>query len=308
MFRPLTVRLMGLAFTILACFSVTAAAQEQTSAYRAELATFRSDRAKDLGAPDGWFSLVGLEWLHQGVNTVGSASDNSLHLPSGAPQHLAVIEQVGNLPGVQLKIAPPQTSGGFPAGFLVDKAKPSTGRLPLTSELTFGSYTVLILSRGDRLGLRIKDANAPTRTAFHRLNWYEPAEAYRVEAKWIPYTTEHVVAIPTIIGTTLHEKVPGIAHFTINGKIVRLEPIVEDNRLFFILRDTTSRTTTYGAARFLYTDFPPAGLTHPGALTLDFNRLVNPPCAYTAFATCPLPPSQNRLVIAIPAGEKRYHE
>jgi uncharacterized protein (DUF1684 family) len=97
----------------------------------------------------------------------------------------------------------------------------------------------------------------------------------------------------------------------LDGKTLRLEPVLEEptaKELFFILRDTTSTKTTYGAGRFLYTEFPDHGLTQPGRLWLDFNRLYNPPCAFTAYATCPLPPPQNRLNVAIPAGEQRYHD
>jgi uncharacterized protein (DUF1684 family) len=105
--------------------------------------------------------------------------------------------------------------------------------------------------------------------------------------------------------------IPGVAEFTLDGKAFRLEPILEspdDKDLFFILRDATSRTETYGAGRFLYTDLPDHGLNQPGELWLDFNRAENPPCAYTPFATCPLPPPQNRLQVAIPAGQQRYHD
>jgi uncharacterized protein len=225
-------------------------------------------------------------------------------LPKGAPAHLAVISQTGKVPAAQLRIGPP--SGGFPEGFDIDGAKAAQGMLAQSSKLQFGTYTVLLIPRGEQLGLRIKDTNAVTRTGFHGLNWYAPDPAYRVTAKWIPYTPEHEVKIATIIGTALDEKVPGAAEFAVDGKTVRLEPVVEGKRLFFIVRDLTSRTTTYGASRFLYTEFPSQGLDKPGELTLDFNKLVNPPCAYTPYATCPLPPQQNRLQVAIPAGEKRY--
>lgn len=132
-------------------------------------------------------------------------------------------------------------------------------------------------------------------------------ESYRIQAKWVPYSELHSVHIPTIIGTTLEEKAPGVVEFQLNGKHLRLEPIMEGDKLFFILRDTTSRTSTYQAARFLYTTLPSAGLSKSGEIVLDFNELVNPPCAYTAYATCPLPPPQNKLDVAIAAGEKRYH-
>jgi hypothetical protein len=117
------------------------------------------------------------------------------------------------------------------------------------------------------------------------------------------------VPIPTIIGTTIKLPAPGLAEFTIDGKTIQLEPVIEepgDKQLFFILRDTTSRTMTYGAARFLYADFPDNGLDKPGHIVLDFNRLQNPPCAYTPYATCPLPPPQNKLTVALPVGEQRY--
>jgi len=281
-------------------------AQELTTTYRAQIQDFRKERTQSLLAPDGWLSLVGLEWLSPGVNTVGSAPDNRVHLLDGTPQHLAVITQSGTATGAELRIASP--AGGFPKDLKVDGVAATEGPLSANAKFTFGSYTVLLISRGDRLGLRIKDLNAPTRVHFQGLNWFPVEEAYRIKAKWIPYSEPHAIEIATIIGTTLHEKVPGVAEFTIQGKVLRLEPIIEGDKLFFILRDATSHTTTYEASRFLYTESPSNGLTRPGELTLDFNRLVNPPCAYTVYATCPLPPQQNRLAVAIEAGEKRYHE
>jgi uncharacterized protein len=106
-------------------------------------------------------------------------------------------------------------------------------------------------------------------------------------------------------------EVPGIAEFILDGKTYRLEPILEkpgDKQLFFIFRDLTSKTETYGAGRFLYTPLPDQGLAQPGDVELDFNRAENPPCAYTPYATCPLPLPQNRLQVAIPAGQQRYHD
>jgi uncharacterized protein (DUF1684 family) len=119
----------------------------------------------------------------------------------------------------------------------------------------------------------------------------------------------HQEKIPTVLGTTIEVPAPGLAEFTLDGQTVQLEPVLEDpgdKQLFFIVRDATSRTTSYGAGRFLYTDFPDHGLDHAGRILLDFNRLQNPPCAYTAYATCPLPPERNRLAIALPVGEERY--
>ncbi|SEG35512.1 hypothetical protein SAMN05421819_2646 [Bryocella elongata] len=286
--------------------SASAAGPDDKASYNASQEQWRANRAKSLQAPEGWLSLVGLEWLKAGSNAVGSAPESTAHLPAGAPAHLAVIEQTEKVPGASLKIDAPK--GGFPAGFTIDGKPAVAGPLSLDSKLQFGSFVVTIIPRGELLGLRIKDANAPERVNFRGLNWYAPNVAYRVQAKWIPYQRAHEVAIATVIGTTLHEKVPGAAEFQLNGKTLRLEPVVEGKKLFFILRDLTSRTTTYGASRFLYTDFPTQGLDKAGAVTLDFNQLQNPPCAYTNFATCPLPPQQNKLQVAIPVGEKRFHD
>jgi hypothetical protein len=170
---------------------------------------------------------------------------------------------------------------------------------------------MIVIKRGDRLYLRVKDAQAPTRTNFHGLNWYPPDQRFVVTAKWIPSNPPHSLTIPNVLGQISHEASPGVAEFTLNGQTLRLEPVIEDpgdQKLFFIFRDTTSTTTTYQAGRFLITSPPSNGLDTPGTVVLDFNRIQNPPCVYTAFATCPLPPQQNRLNIAIPAGEKRYHD
>jgi uncharacterized protein (DUF1684 family) len=177
--------------------------------------------------------------------------------------------------------------------------------------LTDGTVSMFVIHRGNRYPLRLKDSHSSARLHFHGLNWYAPNEKYVVAARWVPYTPARLVKIPTILGTTIEMPVPGVAEFVLDGQTLRLEPVLEspkDTKLFFILRDTTSRTTTYGAARLLYTAFPNQGLNMPGKLRLDFNRLENPPCAYTAYATCPLPPQQNRLAMALRAGEQRYHE
>ena len=170
---------------------------------------------------------------------------------------------------------------------------------------------MVLIRRGDRIGLRTWSAQAPTLAGFHGLRWYDPNPSLRVTARWFPYRPPKEIALATIVGTEEKVQVPGAAEFTLQGQTVRLEPVIEppgDKQLFFILRDTTSKTETYPASRFLYTEMPDHGLTQPGTLVLDFNRAQNPPCAYTGFATCPLPPKGNVLAIAIPAGEKRYHE
>jgi uncharacterized protein len=278
-----------------------------TDEWKQRIASWRMQREKELSAPDGWLSLIGLEWLKSGGNSFGTASDNSVQIKTQGPEHFGIITVSGKT--VQLLTLP----SGFPAGFLIDSKPPREGKLSTDannpSTMTWHSLTMVVLERGDRFALRIKDANAPSRTGFTGLHWYQPDLGYAVIAKWIPYNPPHMEKIPTIIGTTLNLPAPGVAEFTLNGQTLRLEPVLEDPRdttLFFILRDETSKTATYEAARFLRTPFPDHGLDKPGILILDFNQLYNPPCAYTPYATCPLPPPQNRLTVAIEAGEQRY--
>ncbi len=263
---------------------------------------WRLKRATGLKTDDGWFSLVGLDWLQPGKTAVGTSADNRIRLAGDAATHVAIFD----VKGKQVQLLPP--ADGFPPGLLVNGKPAQAGIVNEETPLKIGTFTLVIIERGDRFALRIKDAQAPTRLQFHGLNWYPPEKKFRVLAKWIPYTPPHDVHIPTVLGTTVEDKVPGAAEFTLSGQTLRLEPIVEEGRLFFILRDTTSHSTTYGAGRFLYTEMPSQGLEKAGELWLDFNRLQNPPCAYTAYATCPLPSAQNRVQVAIPAGEKRYHE
>jgi uncharacterized protein (DUF1684 family) len=291
--------------------ALVATSNAQDSAWQRELVEWRAQHALELQKPDSWLALVGLEWLQSGDNTFGSAPDNRIHLPPGAPPHLGVLR----LESATITLTPPPV--GFPAGFLIDGRSATAQTLHTDPDsdkknprLTIGSLVMYALRRGDRYGLRIKDSRSAALTGFHGLNWFPPNVKYRVTARWIPYESPRSITLSTLIGTRYSQSVPGVAEFTLGGKRYRLEPVIEDPveaKLFFIIRDTTSKSTTYGACRFLYTSYPDRGLTQPGTLILDFNRLENPPCAYTPYATCPLPPPGNRLPIPLPAGERRYH-
>jgi hypothetical protein len=292
--------------------ALSSPALAQDGAWQRDLASWRAEHVADLLKPDGWLSLAGLEWLQPGDNSFGSAPDNKIHVPRGNAAHLGVL----HLENDTVTLLPPP--GGFSQELLLDGAPARSQSLrvvplkdKLSQHLTIGMLNMYVIQREARFALRIKDAKSPALTGFHGLNWYEPNTAYRVTAKWIPYNPPKTVMLATLIGTTYEQPVPGVAEFNLSGKAYRLEPVLEDPeqaKLFFILRDTTSATTTYAACRFLYTGFPTNGLDKPGELVLDFNHLENPPCAYTAFATCPLPPPGNRLPIPLPVGEKRYHD
>jgi len=291
-----------------------AAAAQSKGNWSTDLKEWRTQHAEQLQKPDGWLSLVGLEWLQPGETRVGSAPGNNIVLPTG-PAQLAVL----HLEGDTVAISPP--AGGFPADLLIDGRPASARTLPTgtTSDkenprLKIGSLLLYVIKRSERYALRVKDSKSPALSAFHGLKWFAPDARYRITARWVPYDSPKKTTFTTLVGTSYSQAVPGVAEFTLAGKRYRLEPVIEepnddhpDTKLFFIIRDMTSKTTTYGACRFLYTSFPTGGLEKPGELVLDFNKLENPPCAYTSFATCPLPPPGNRLPVSIPAGEKRYH-
>jgi uncharacterized protein len=295
----------ALVLVSLAVFAQDASWQKETVAWRAQ-------HKADLLKPDGWLSLTGLEWLTPGDNSFGSAADNKIHLAAGSPSHVGVL----HLEGETVTLNPP--AEGFPTGLQVEAAPAKSQALraeanndKVSPHLTIGTLNMYVIRREARFALRIKDSHSPAITGFHELKWYAPDPTYRVSAHWTPYNPHQTITLATLVGTNYDQPVPGAAEFTLQGKSYRIEPVLEDPtvaKLFFILRDTTSTTTTYGACRFLYTGFPSNGLDKAGELVLDFNRLENPPCAYTPFSTCPLPPPGNRLPIALPVGEQRYHD
>lgn len=281
-----------------------------TESWTQELLDWRVKHVADLRKPDGWLSLAGLDWLAVGDNSFGGAADNKIHL-AGAPPHLGVLQ----LKEAAVRLVEP--AGGFPAGFLVAGASATAQVLRIDADndkhavhMTVGTLNMYAIRRADRFALRVKDSKSQALREFQGLRWYEPDAAYRVTAKWIPYNPVKKMTLLHMTGTSYEAPVPGVAEFQLSGTTYRLEPVLEEDppKLFFILRDTTSTSTTYGASRFLYTGLPSGDVAQPGELVLDFNHLENPPCAYTPFATCPLPPVGNRLPIALPVGELRYHE
>jgi uncharacterized protein (DUF1684 family) len=232
---------------------------------------WRANYEASLKAPDGWLSVAGLSWLQEGSNTVD--------LPSQKPIVLRLSNGKAFFENRQLR----SDAAGRP------------------DTLKFGNISLTIIERGGKTGVRLRDPNAETRRDFTGCKWFPASDAWRMKAKWVPYPKPKTIAITNILGMSDQEPSPGYAEFTLQGKKLTLEPVLEDGELFFMFKDATSARTTYGAGRFLY-----AALPKGNEVELDFNKAHNPPCAFTAFATCPLPPKQNILSAAIEAGEKSY--
>jgi uncharacterized protein len=172
------------------------------------------------------------------------------------------------------------------------------------TDLALGDLTLFVIERGGKIAIRLKDKNSRMRKEFTGLKWYPVKPEYRITASWTGYQPPKQIPVPNILGQTDNLPCPGYVTFKLGGQTVKLEPVLEspdDKELFFIFRDGTSGDATYPSGRFLYADFPVEG-----KVVLDFNRAYNPPCAFTAYATCPLPPPGNRMKVKIEAGEMKY--
>lgn len=268
--------------------------------WAADLAHWRDAREATLRADDGWLTVAGLFWLKPGSNRVGSAADNDVVLPAPAPAHALRIELAGE--GLHYTLAPDArgaTSDGAPAAPTGVLHPDSDGTPTL---LAFGPVTLHVIRRGERLGVRVRDRDSATRRDFKGRQWYAPDPRWRITARFEPHPRPTRVRVPNVLGQVNEMASPGMAVFTLDGHEVRLTPVLETDdaeELFFIFKDGSSGHGTYPAGRFLYTPLP-----RDGTLSLDFNRAVNPPCAFTAWATCPLPPEGNRLSQVISAGER----
>ena len=295
--------LYGLATTLGIAAVHAADIPSDPEAYTRSVAQWRRERVAQLTQPDGWLSLVGLAWLQPGANSLGTAADNTVILPGG-PAHLGVIHLTA-AGAVQLTA---QAGGvalidGKPmhVATLVDDAQAGAGKPTLVS---LGTLSFHVIDREGRKGLRIKDAQAASRTGFLGIDYFPIDPAWRVQADWVPADPDQTLEMATVIGTTEEYAVPGKLRFTRDGKDFEILPVLEvpgDKQYFVVFADRTSGKETYGAARFVYIDRPQAGKA-----ILDFNRAYNPPCAFTAFATCPLAPPENRLDLRVTAGEKNY--
>jgi len=279
--------------------TATAAA---TGDYTHEIEQWRAKRTANLTSPTGWLSLIGLEWLQEGANRVGSASDNDIVLKAG-PAHLGVVT-LGK--DGALHIALDDKAGATIDGKSVREATliddMHAGEATPTT-VAFGSANFYVIERDGRKALRVKDSDAETRKDFLGIDYFPIDPSWRVVADWVPFDPPHKLEIGSVIGTIDKVDVPGKAVFQRNGHTFELLPYQEEpgGELFFVLADRTSGKETYGAARFLY-----AALPKDGKVVLDFNKAYNPPCAFTPFATCPLAPPENRLDVAVTAGEKKY--
>ncbi|MEB2186982.1 DUF1684 domain-containing protein [Xanthomonas campestris pv. campestris] len=269
--------------------------------FLADNAAWREARLTELRAPDGWTSLVGLHWLSLKAHYIGRSADSGIRLAVGPPKMGMVSSERDALWFV------PERGAALTVG-----GKPLTGKIRFQSDVDpqptligfdDGKGVLSLIHRGDRYALRVKHADAPSRTGFAGLEYWPIDPSWRIQARYVPNNVGKTIPIVDIVGISSEQPNAGAIEFERDGKTYRLEAIGEPGRpMFVVFADRTSGHGSYSAGRFLDLEAPDAS----GHVVVDFNRAINPPCAFTPFATCPLPPPENRIDLAVSAGEKAY--
>lgn len=269
-------------------------------AYIKSIEEWRSKRIEDLKKDNGWLNLVGLYWLKEGKNKFGTDPSNDIVFPKGkAPAFIGSFYLQND--SVTVKI-----NNGIDVTNNNKTVKEMTLKNDLSGDptiLALGPLRWFIIKRSDEIGVRLRNLDAPLVKKLKTINTYPIDENWKVTAKLSPYNPPKIITVPSIIGTKEQDTVDAALEFKLRGKTFRLDPLIEGNEYFIIFADKTSGKETYGGGRFLYA--PLADST--GKTVLDFNKAYDPPCAFTGFATCPLPPKQNYMHIKVTAGEKVYH-
>ncbi len=303
--NPLTMPIRPLSRTLLAALTMMLLGacnkHESLSEETRRIEQWREKRVATLTSENGWLTLAGLYWLKEGDNHFGHARGNELALDHPALQNTAGVFALHDG-----RVSFTAAAGG---GITFDGEPVTTIEMqPDTAEhptiLAAGSLRFHAIERAGRFGVRVRDVEHPARTTFKGLSYFPISTDWRIDARFEPYVPSKRIAILNIVGMTEDMESPGTLVFDKDGKTWRLDAILEspaDTELFVMFADATSGRESYGAGRYMYVPKPT-----DGHVWLDFNQAYNPPCAFTEFATCPLPPRQNRLQLAITAGEKKY--
>jgi len=269
-------------------------------AYLAEVEAWREQRLERLLAEDGWLTVIGLHWLEPGVNRFGSDAGNEIPLPApGIPALAGTVEILDD--GTVVLRASAEATVAVNGEPVTESVLHTDAQGP-PDVVSVGRTRFHIIERTGRIAARVRDPQNPARAEFAGINHFPIDPSYRVIAQLDRYAEPKEVEIPTVVGTPTTMLAPGVLRFILHGEKLTLEPYitaVDDPDYFLIFRDLSSGDTTYGSGRFLSAE----AVGDDGATILDFNLAYNPPCAFTRYATCPLPTPQNSLGVAVEAGE-----
>ena len=290
--------------SITSCARKTPKSQIDSNVYAREMEQWRAQRLAELTSDSGWLTLIGLYWLKEGQNSVGMGPNNDIVLPTPSSTDNLKPSRLGSLivtNGV-VRFETPLASTFFVNEKPISSVELRNDAQDSPTVMRYGSVSFQVIKRGDKLGLRVKDSQNPDRLNFKGTDFYAPDLKWRIDAQFEPYNPPKPMPITNVLGMESSESSPGAVKFGVDGQEYRIDAITEkgERHLFMIVSDKTSGKDTYPAGRYLYVDPPDAS----GRIVIDFNKAFSPPCAFTKFATCPLPPRQNRLPFAIAAGEK----
>lgn len=278
-------------------------AEPLDKSFLADDLAWREQRLQELRKPDGWTSLVGLHWLELKAHYIGSGPDSGIRLAVG-PARMGLVSSEGDAVWFTPEDKAALTQDGKP---LTRRIRFYSDRDPHPTRIDFdgGKGQLTLIQRGERRALRVRHADADSRVHFTGLDYWPADPAWRIDARFVPNEAGKTIPVVDIVGITTEQPNAGALEFEKDGRRYRLEAIGEPGReLFVVFADRTSGHGSYPAGRFLDVGAPDA----QGRVVLDFNRAYNPPCAFTPFATCPLPPPENRLDLAVTAGEKQYRK
>ncbi|MDJ0835328.1 MAG: DUF1684 domain-containing protein [Acidobacteriota bacterium] len=260
---------------------------------------WRTAREESMRAEDSWLNLAGLYWLKEGENTFGAGEDRDIVLPPHT-----TVPKTGSF-FVKGKEVTYKMSRGQRA--VIGDKTANEGILEVNQTLAHNNLRFVLMERGGKLVIRLRDLRTKTFRKFENLNFFAPRRKYFVKATFEPYEEPEKITVGTVINTEVEYWVPGVIKFKLDGQDLTLVPTLanlEDERFWIMLKDQTSGKSTYGAGRFLYASRPDEN----NKMILNFNRIYNMPCSYTPYSTCPLPPSDNWLPVSLEAGERKYHE
>jgi hypothetical protein len=265
------------------------------------LEDWRAQRVAALTSDSGFLTLAGLYWLEKPRSSFGRARSSTFVLEHPAmPRRLGEFERAGDT----VYFTAARRDSVFSGDLAVTRIELRTDRSGSPTVLRHGPIEFFVIERSGQLGVRVRALDNPRRRDFPGIEHFDASDAWRVTARFEPYEPVRQIPIMNVLGMEDDMTLPGAVVFEKDGREWRLDTIDEDpasDSLFIMFADTTSGRTSYGAGRFLYVERP-----RDGRVVVDFNRAYNPPCAFSDFATCPLPPPQNRLELAVTAGERKF--
>ena len=274
--------------------------ERDRQAYLDDVERWRSGRLNGLVGPRGWLTVILLDWLRPGRNPIGSDPSNRILLSGKAPPHVGSIDlEAGRVVGRFLPEAG-VTAGGTPVTTI--ELRDDTEGSPTVLEL--GPLSFSVIRRLDEWAVRVRDRDHPARRSFPGIEHWPVDPRWRIEARFDPNDPVPTVVVPTLLSTGDRYELPGTLRFPIDRQSCSLIALHESGYRDYLVvfADETTGRETYGGGRFVYV-LPP---DERGRTVIDFNRAYNPPCVFTPYATCPVPPPENRLPVRVEAGEKRY--